>query len=577
MVEGPKNYVTAVNDFRNARRRAKMQSLASRVSGRSDELLSFDEVSKQLNLTGIRKRYLAEIPLDSIVGSVGRYQDFNRKFLPLSDSDQHRWADVMMAQEKKGLPPIEVYKIGKAYFVVDGNHRVSIARQMGSDSIEANVTEYQSKVVLTPEDDIDDILIKAEQTELLKNTKLDEIRPDLEFEITVPGRNRELFEHIIVHKYYLGIERGRDVSMEEAVNSWVENVYLPVIMVIREKGILRDFPDRTETDLYLWLKKHQLELADSLGWEVGVDKAAGDLVKRFSPNFSRVVTKFKERVLDAITPDELEAGPPPGEWRCNLVPRRDDRLFSAILVSMSAHERNWIALEQALPIAKHEDAVLRGLHVVRNEKDVDSENVKKIKEMFYWRCGEEGVKGEFAVEVGDVARKTVQRSVWSDLLILHLFHPPGLSIASRYRSGIRTILHRCPRPVLAVPNISEKVDRVLLAFDGSPKSEEALFLSSYLGCYWGSQIIVVGSTEGKRAQEKTLSRAKEYLEGKGIGATYVEKTGPAGKVILDVARENRADIIAMGGYGSKPIVDVVAGSTVNHILREFDRPILICR
>jgi nucleotide-binding universal stress UspA family protein len=88
---------------------------------------------------------------------------------------------------------------------------------------------------------------------------------------------------------------------------------------------------------------------------------------------------------------------------------------------------------------------------------------------------------------------------------------------------------------------------------------------------------VIGSTEGKRAQEKTLSRAKEYLDGKGVDATYVEKLGPTGKVILEVARDNKVDIIAMGGYGSAPIVDVVAGSTVNHILREFDKPVLICR
>ena len=104
--------IAALNDFRQARRKAKLQSLIGIISGKRQELLSYDEVKKHVNISNPRRHYHEEIPIDSIVGSVGRYMDFNKRFFPLTDSDAERWARVKLAQEEKGLPPIEVYKIG---------------------------------------------------------------------------------------------------------------------------------------------------------------------------------------------------------------------------------------------------------------------------------------------------------------------------------------------------------------------------------------------------------------------------------------------------------------------------------
>ena len=91
------------------------------------------------------------VPLDSIVGSVGRYEDFTRDFLPRRDSDKERWARVeFLANESTGLPPVELFQIGDAYFVNDGNHRVSVARQSGHTHIEAYVTDVHTRVPLSP-------------------------------------------------------------------------------------------------------------------------------------------------------------------------------------------------------------------------------------------------------------------------------------------------------------------------------------------------------------------------------------------------------------------------------------------
>ena len=87
-------YLSALNDFRQARRSAKLHSLIAIISGKHEKLLSYEEVKRRIEVSGQRRQYLANIPLDSIVGSVGRYLDFNKKFLPLTNSDAERYNEL---------------------------------------------------------------------------------------------------------------------------------------------------------------------------------------------------------------------------------------------------------------------------------------------------------------------------------------------------------------------------------------------------------------------------------------------------------------------------------------------------
>ncbi|NIU60739.1 MAG: universal stress protein, partial [Pseudomonas stutzeri] len=223
---------------------------------------------------------------------MGRYNDFTRSFLPRQDSDQERWAKVHVAATGLvGLPPIEVYQIGEAYFVLDGNHRVSVARQLGATHIQAYVTEVRTRVPLSPDVQPDDLILKAEYADFLEHTCLDEIRPEADLSVTAPGQYRVLEEHIEVHRYFMGLEQEREIPYEEAVGHWYDEVYLPVVQVIRERGILRDFPGRTETDLYLWLSEHRAALEQALGWEIEPEAAATDLAAQFSPRPQRVVAR----------------------------------------------------------------------------------------------------------------------------------------------------------------------------------------------------------------------------------------------------------------------------------------------
>lgn len=281
------NRLRGMQQFRSARRKARLNRLMSRLTGRPDELLIFDEVRKALALAHPVKEDLRDIPLNRIVGTVNRYHDFNRQFNPIQDSDEDRWARVKEMMEVQGLDPIEVYQVDDIYFVLDGNHRVSVSRQFGSETIHAYVKEFRTEVDLEPEDDIEAVVLKAEWRELMADTQLSTVRPAVDIRVTVPGRYDEIREHIAVHRYYMGQERGEEIPMEEASASWVDNVYLPAVEAIRELKLLEDFPGRTETDLYLWLKRHQHELQVDWKREVGLVDVAADMTDRFGESFCR--------------------------------------------------------------------------------------------------------------------------------------------------------------------------------------------------------------------------------------------------------------------------------------------------
>ena len=291
----------AFQEFRNARWKANLEALLDKMSGKQTNLLSFEEVKKYLNLSNPGKSYLTDIPIDSIVGSVGRYYEFNRRFRPLRDSNKNRWTKIReLVEGQEGLPPIEAYKVGNIYFVIDGNHRVSVARQIGSNSIEAYVKEFRTKAPLTSDDDLEDVILKEEFAEMMEATMLDQVAPDYDFILTIPGRYTQILEQICNHRYYMDIEQGREVSMREASASWVENIYSPVVKVINDLNILEDFPGRTETDLYLWLSKHQVELRECIGEEVETVEVAEDFTKSFSRRPGKIFSRFFEELFNFI-------------------------------------------------------------------------------------------------------------------------------------------------------------------------------------------------------------------------------------------------------------------------------------
>jgi nucleotide-binding universal stress UspA family protein/uncharacterized ParB-like nuclease family protein len=569
---------TALRDFRRARRKADLQEVIARLTGRSATLFSFEEVHQKLKVEKTGDRSLQEIPLDAIVGSVGRYKDFTRKFLPRLESDKERWARVKLSVDSMGLQPIDVYQVGQVYFVLDGHHRVSVARQIGAKTILANVIEVHSKVPLSPDDQLNDLIIKAEYVEFLEHTRLDIFRPKADIRVTAPGRYQLIEEQIQVYRYILDQDQEREIAYEEAVTCWYDDVYRPVVRVIRERGILREFPGRTEADLYLWVSKHRQALEKELSWRIDTETASADLVDQFSPNLPRMISRLSEKLLDALLPDKLEAGPPPGYWRQQRVAkRRDERMFANILVAINGMDTGWCALEQALEVAKREDTGVNGLHVVSKKAKLKPGALQSLRAEFNKRCDAAGVTGKLAVETGKIPRKVCDRSRWVDLVVLSINYPPESKPVWRLSSGLSTIIRRCPRPLLTCPGTLTSLSHPLLAYDGSPKSDEALYIAAYMSAWWNAELVVVNVQESGHNPQKILVHARKYLENQGARAIFSKKRGSIAKEILLAVEEYECDLIIMGGYGFDPVMEIVLGSTVDEVLRTSRVPLLICR
>ncbi len=572
------SFGSAVHDFHVSRRRAAMEEIMARLTGKSADLLSFEEVSRKLRAGSKVDRGLQNVPLDSIVGSVGRYTDFTRSFLPRQASDEQRWARVKVGvSDLKGLPPVELYQIGEAYFVLDGNHRISVARAVGATHIEAYVKEVQTKVKLTSDVGPDELIIKAEYADFLVQTGIDQLCPDADLLVTIPGQYRKLKEHIDVHRYFMGIDQQRDIPYKEAVAHWYDEVYLPIVQVIREKGILRDFPGRTETDLYLWLSKHRAELGNELGWEVPAEKAATDLVSRYSPTFARAFSRIKAKALGWLIPDAIESGPEPGIWRQErAVTGQEESLFRDILVPISDADPEWSALNEAIEIARCENGQLHGLMVMQTDEKEDEEWREEKRIEFIRRCEEAGISGDFAFEIGKIEKKIRDRGRWTDLIVLHVAHPPGDRLQDRLSSGLHTLIRRSGRPVLTVFGNAHVPRRILLAFDGSPKSREALYIATYMAGKWKARLTVLTIAARGHLGYEQMRQARNYLKTHGVNAHYVHKFGRVDQCIIRTSEQDGSHLILVGGYGVPAIKEVALGSTVDHLIRNTTMPLLIC-
>ena len=248
------------------------------ITGHNMHLLSFDEVIKKLNLKEAAYLGVQDIPLKNIAGSTGRYEDFTRHFLPRSgnEREKERWRNIYtLAETGKGFPPIDVYKIDQVYFVKDGNHRVSVARALEWDTIQAHVTELPTSISLSPDVEPDELLIKEECAYFLARTRLDKTRPDSKhhLDFSEPSGYWRLLKHIELHRYYLEKERGQplatepNVAFQLAAADWYDHVYLPMIEAVRQMGMIEHFPGRSESDLYMWLIRHQAALREQHNFE----------------------------------------------------------------------------------------------------------------------------------------------------------------------------------------------------------------------------------------------------------------------------------------------------------------------
>lgn len=250
------------SDFERALFKGFWRQVSSYLTGTKNKLLPYEDVRKLLPMKGQRYLGLREVSIDQIIGSQGRYHDFDRAFLPTQSRTKGRWMSIDRAHiDQIILPPVDLYKIGDVYFVRDGNHRVSVAREKGQQFIDAYVIEIDVPIKLTSDMDMDDLKTKQAYIEFLEHTRLKELRQDANIEYINHDQSEILLDHISFHQWILGEIEGQDVPYERAVTSWYDNVYSPIVDAIHKYDILGEFPNATGTDLYVWITKYQWYLS----------------------------------------------------------------------------------------------------------------------------------------------------------------------------------------------------------------------------------------------------------------------------------------------------------------------------
>ena len=273
----------AQEDFVKARNKAWVNDLQNLMNPDKKKLLSFNDVKKILKPQNEVYAGLKVVPIKKIVGSEGRYNDFDNHFLPRSNELKQRWMNVDEAHlSDVVLPPIQLYELGGLYFVRDGNHRVSVAKAQGVEFIDAEVTSLQSEIQLpatVQQNTLLEAVITYEKRVFYSETHFGDLTDCWDLDFTATGRYDVIYNHILVHKYFINEQQSSEIVFTDALVSWYTTVYLPVITVIEKYRLLADFKNRTKSDIYVWVVKHWDRLKQKNGNDYSLDAATQDFVK----------------------------------------------------------------------------------------------------------------------------------------------------------------------------------------------------------------------------------------------------------------------------------------------------------
>jgi hypothetical protein len=267
-------------DFSRMRRRRALSRLAHRlrrVPSDFDFVLPFEEVVAALGRRGERRLGVHTIELDSIVGSVDRSRDFDRRFLPTSGRVRSRWERIATATRRgEEIPPIDVYRIGELHFVKDGHHRVSVARAMGFKVIDAYVTDVLTEVGADREITIADLPLKSHERLFWERVPLPpETRKRIQ--LSDEWRYAGLAEGVEAWGFRLMQSRRELMSREEVADTWFRDEYEPVVEMLREADLVGR---GTETEAYMRVSTLRYLLLRTHEWDDEViERLRGELDK----------------------------------------------------------------------------------------------------------------------------------------------------------------------------------------------------------------------------------------------------------------------------------------------------------
>jgi hypothetical protein len=253
--------------FDRARRRGVYARLA-RVVGTQNpgpDLLPLEEATERLRPFSRRYLGLRPIPVRQIVGTDSRGNDFDRGFHPRRPDIRQRWQEVEEAFPDAGFPPIVVYQLGDAYFVIDGHHRVAIAHQQGVEMIDAEVTELKARWHLPADADVVELIHAEQERIFMDESGLGDVRPDVQMRFSRPVGYIQLLETVQIHGYHLMLQAERTFARDEIAADWYTSVYLPTVDVIHKEKLDEVCPEVTDPDRFLWVYQRRRELVPEYG------------------------------------------------------------------------------------------------------------------------------------------------------------------------------------------------------------------------------------------------------------------------------------------------------------------------
>mgnify|MGYP000670669736 FL=1 len=292
----------AESDFARARNKALFNEIQHLLTPEEAAMISLKAVRKVIKTQSETYIGMKVIPINKIVGSEGRYRDFDNQFFPKRSIIKERWEHVDEAVIKDiVLPPIKVYELGGLYFVRDGNHRVSVAKSKGVEFIDAEVVSLQTEIKLSPARTLNGMMkqiISYEKRNFYFETNFGDITDYWVLDFSTAGQYDVIYNHILTHKYFINQNQTEEIPMEDAILSWFNNVYLPVVTTIQKYKIMKYFRKNTVSDLYVWIITFYDELKKKFGDGLPLDQIVNDIKreKKFSL-LSRVRNFIKKYIL----------------------------------------------------------------------------------------------------------------------------------------------------------------------------------------------------------------------------------------------------------------------------------------
>ena len=286
----------AHTDFGRARRQQALAKLAAKLRREPDDvalILPFEEVVAALGRQGEKQLGLQTIDLDSIVGTVDRSREFDRSFRPTSARVRGRWERIALASRQgQAMPPIDVYRIGDLHFVKDGHHRVSVARALGSETIDAYVTEVLTRVGPEREIRLDDLPLKSHERLFAERVPLP---PELLKRIQPSNRAdyARLAEGVEAWGFRATQTRGHPMSRDEVAHAWFHDEYEPVVAMLMEAGLCTS---GSETDAYIAVVTLRYLLLRTHAWDESVLEALREEMRR--PSWEDTEIRRLKRELD---------------------------------------------------------------------------------------------------------------------------------------------------------------------------------------------------------------------------------------------------------------------------------------